>query len=293
MSRLAALLTLLLFVIMLSSVTPVFAAANPFDHRLPFKTATISSTISGSENGTETLYVADYGRKRARLCETAGKILFVTTKTHTLEITDPDWQINIDLAEKTGTKAISMHKLLKQEYERLSAAEQKVVRANIAKMGANAGAGGQQQIEYKAAKHLGRACDVVTIAGMTTYVLAGTDIVVKSDMETMGVKSHTVATSIDTKSGVGGDRFVVPAGIEVTHDPAMDEQNRQGARASINYLKDPQAAEKSRADYEEGTRAMEESGYQSGPKQTKEEDGSGATGDAVQQGLDALKGLFK
>ena len=291
MHRLALLLLVFLSTVLPLSVGTVWAGGNIFDHKLPFKTAVIAYVVSGSSKGTETLSVADYGRRRAHLRDTATKILFITTKTHTLEITDPDWQTTIDLDKKSGTKTINMNKLLKEEYGRLSAAEQKVVRANMKKMGASA-LGGEQQIQYKAVKLLGHTCDLVTVAGMSATVLSGTDITVKSDMETMGIKSHILATRIDTGVSVPGNRFAVPKGVTVSHDTAQDEQNRQAARTTIAYLKDPHAAEKSRANYEEAQQAMEESGYSAG-NQPADEGSSGAEGDAVKEGINALKGLFK
>ena len=292
MQRFCSFLILFLATVLVLPAATVCAGDNPFEHKLPFKTAIVAYAISGSESGTETLYVTDYGRKRARLRDTAGKILFVSTKTHTLELTDPDWKITIDLDKKTGTKTANMTKLLKEEFERLSPADQKVVRANLKKMGDNPmGAG---QVETKKTKYMGHACDEVTLAGTSTTVLSGTDIAVKSEMSTMGITSHVEATKIDIGTSVTSSHFAVPGGIKVTHDTEQDESSRRAAKSTLAHLADPQAVEKGQAQLGEAQRAMEESGHAGGQGQSGDENpSSGASGDAVKQGIDALKGLFQ
>ncbi len=79
------LLTLTLFI-----TSPAFAEKDPWDLKLPFKRATIKYTVSGSANGTETLYIDEYGKKRARYHKATQKIMFVTTKTNEIEIVTPE-----------------------------------------------------------------------------------------------------------------------------------------------------------------------------------------------------------
>ena len=276
---------LLLLAALLLPTASAGAAENPFGHTLPFKSATVAYQITGNETGTETLHIADYGRKRARLRDSTAKFMFVTTRNHTLELIDPEWQITIDLDKKSGTKTINPVKLLNEEYNKLSAAEQKIVRRNLEKMGANAATGAT--VQYKAAKHLGHPCDVVTAAGVKSLVLSGTDVAAKVEIKTTGMQSRTVATKIDTKAAVAASKFAVPAGIKVNRDPAQDEAARRSAKATIAFLKDPEADKKVAAGVAEAERAQKESGQAAGEQKQD------AAAEAMQKGLESLKGLLK
>ncbi|MCJ7601491.1 MAG: hypothetical protein MUO63_08300, partial [Desulfobulbaceae bacterium] len=61
-------LTLFMLCLLLSFAlcTTASAEKNPWDIKLPFKEATIQYSITGSETGSETLSIRDYGKERSR-----------------------------------------------------------------------------------------------------------------------------------------------------------------------------------------------------------------------------------
>ncbi len=267
--------------------TPVMGAANPWDVKLPFKNATIKYQISGSENGTETLYVRDYGKETARYRKTTSKIMFMTTNTDTIEISTPDWIYQIDLQERTGTKSVNPVKYMIEEYNKLSKSDQKKLMKNLEKKGQAAMSGIQGEVTQNATKILGFKCDKVTAMGSTMYTIHGTGITLKSDTAMAGMNFSSVATDLD-KGGVADTVFAVPAGIAVEHDPQADQAARSMAGQTIAWLLDPESGHPAMnmgnvpAGEYGGSEEPPVSGGESDPDMDK----------AMQQGMDALRGLF-
>ena len=54
-------------ILVLLSTTPVFAKNDPWELKLPFEKAVIHYEISGSQTGTETLYIRDFGNERVKI----------------------------------------------------------------------------------------------------------------------------------------------------------------------------------------------------------------------------------
>ncbi|HBG20751.1 MAG TPA: hypothetical protein DDY32_16150, partial [Desulfobulbaceae bacterium] len=63
-------------IIMLGAPSLGFAGDElAWEKKLPFKTATISYSIKGMENGKETLYIRDHGKERATYRETTSNMM--------------------------------------------------------------------------------------------------------------------------------------------------------------------------------------------------------------------------
>ena len=279
--------TLLLLCLVLSlalCTTVVFAGENPWDMKLPFKEATIQYSITGSETGSETLYIRDYGKEKASHRQSTSKMMFMTTQTDQIEITNPDWVYTIDLKEKTGTKVTNPVKFMIEEYNRLSAREKDMVNKNVQEMGTSLMQGMQGSVQQNAEKILGYNCDLASVAGTTAYSIHGTDITLKSDASMMGMNFSTVATRI-TEGSVPGDVFAPPPGIRITHDQEADDAARAMAKSTIDTLKSPNAAQKMQQQSGDAMQQAESAGQQSPPaNQGSDQD--------MQKAMDAMKGLF-
>ncbi|OKY76734.1 MAG: hypothetical protein BM485_01295 [Desulfobulbaceae bacterium DB1] len=263
---------------------PAMAAQNPWEMKLPFQEATIDYTLTGSENGTETLYIRDYGKERARYRKTTTKVMFVTTDTNEAEITTPDWIYTIDLNAKSGTKTTNPVKFMVEEYNRLSSNEQQMVDKNAEEIGMSALQGMQGSVQQNAGEILGYNCDLVTVAGTTSYSIHGTDIPLKSDVNLMGMQFSSAATAIN-KGPVNGDVFTPPAGVAVEHDVQADEAARAMAKSTIDTLKSPDAKEKMQQQAASMGAARQDAGTPPA--------GQGGTNDQdVRKAMDAIKGLF-
>jgi len=198
-----------------------WAAELPWEMKTPFKEATIRYELTGADNGTETLYVKDYGRRQARQRVSTLTMMGTTNKTNTLQITDPDWVYQYDLATKKGSKTTNPLKVYKEEYSKLSAEEKKNFEKNAKEFGVGMAGQFAAQVKQKGAKVLDYDCDVTTIKGMSTvYVLSGSNIVLRSEVSVMGMNNITAASKVDTAAAVPDSVFAPPAGIV----PALDQQ---------------------------------------------------------------------
>lgn len=228
---------------------PVFAGAtdtNPWDIKLPFKTATIDYLLSGIEEGSETLYIRDYGKKTAKYHTSSMNLMGIRKTAETVEFVDQDWIYTFDLIERTGTKAVNPRKYMIEEYNNLSESEKKQVLRNSEEMGAGVLFGGMStDVEKKAAEILGYQCDRVTIMGSTVYSIHGTGISLKTETNIMGMRILVEATRIDTGTAPK-EYFAHPEGITAGMDPDAQAMARSLAKETITMLKDPEAMAKAR-----------------------------------------------
>ncbi len=117
-----------LLVFFIIVVVPAVGSADdsPWNRKLPFKELAIHYIVSGMENGTETLFIQDYGQRRALVHEGTTSIMGFSSRNRRLEITDPDWHYTFDLEKQTGSKTVNPMKIYRQEFNKLSAAEKKM-----------------------------------------------------------------------------------------------------------------------------------------------------------------------
>jgi hypothetical protein len=210
-----------------------------WEKKLPFKTATIHYSIKGIEDGTETLYIRDSGRERATYRETVSNMMGMKTTNKTVVLKTPDLIYSYDLEKQQGFKGVNPQKYMIEEYNRLSAKDKEKVRENAKKMGAAYAEGMGGEIQQNAAQFLGFDCDKVEImGGSSTYLIHGTDVALKTEMNMVGMKLTMVAESVD--QGKVDDKFFRhPVGITAEADSQSDEMARNMARQAIAMLQDP------------------------------------------------------
>jgi len=203
-----------LSLVLVFSASLALGADQPWERRLPFKEAIIRYELKGSEQGSETLYVRDYGRVRAKHHQASTTIMGMTNKTETLELTDPDWVTTYNLIEKTGEKITNPQKIYQKEYSKFNTEEKKNFEKNSKELGTSVMGNFGAEVKQSSAKLLGFDCDVTSVGGMSTvYLLHGTDIPLKSEVLVMGMASTNLATKVDTSASVPDAAFQPPAGI--------------------------------------------------------------------------------
>ena len=79
------------------------------------------------------------------------------------------------------------------------------------------------------------------MGGGATYVIHGTGIPLKTEVNMMGMKMITVATSVSIGK-VDPKYFVHPEGIEARVDPEADAMAEAMGQQVMTALKDPEAA---------------------------------------------------
>jgi len=199
---------------------------NPWDKKLPFNNATIHYTLSGMETGEEILYIRNYGQESARYRTTKTSMLGMTMENKSVEIMTPDW--------------INPQKLMIEEYNKLSAADQEKVVKNAEEMGTDFMSGMQGSLEKNVKEILGYSCDKISVMGSTIYTIHDTPLALHSESNIMGISVKSIATSLDT-GAVSDKYFEYPAGIEPNPDPEADQVAKMMAEQSIAMLKNPEA----------------------------------------------------
>jgi hypothetical protein len=226
-------LTLCLSALLLT--TAVYAMENPWNRKLPFKTATVQYNIDGVMKGSKSVYLKDYGRTSAEYSQTSMKIFGMTQKQENIVITTPEWEYTIDMTAKTGVKQANPNKYLIEEFDKLSQSQQKTVVENAEKTGYAMVGGMNGKIEKGAAKILGYLCDKVTLMGMTAYTISGTELPLKVEGNTMGVKMMETAVQI-SKDAPPSSKFKTPVNIKIEYDPAADQLLKERAKDVIQSL---------------------------------------------------------
>lgn len=224
-------------------VAVAFAGDLPWEMKLPFKQATIRYELKGSQQGTETLYVKEFGKIRAKHHKSSATIMGMTKKSDTIEITDPDWVTTYDLIEKTGEKVTNPTKLYLAEYNKFNSEEKRNFEKNSKELGASMMGKFGGSIKQKSAQHLGYDCDVSTIDGMSNvYLLHGSDIPLRSEVSVMGMTNSVNATAVDTNASIQDSVFMPPAGITATSNQEAESMIAGTIKQTMDTLKRPDGA---------------------------------------------------
>lgn len=236
---------LMVSMVLLFLVSLAWGEDLPWEMKLPFKEATIHYDLSGSEQGKETLYIKEYGKLRAKHRQATTTMMGVTTKTQTLEITDPDWMYSYDLIEKKGVKTTNPRKIYLAEYSKLNAEEKRNFEKNSKELGTSMMGQFGGSVKQKGAKMLGYDCDVTTVNGMSTvYLLHGTDIPLRAEVSVMGMNNTNAATKVDTATALPASAFAAPAGLVATVDQEAENMMTAMIKNTVDTLKQPDGAKR-------------------------------------------------
>ena len=223
----------------------VIAEELPWDKKLPFESIAIEYEISGLETGKETLYIRDFGKEQVTYSDSTTKIMGMAVQEKSVEFVTPDYIYSYDLQAREGMKTTNPQKHMENAYNELTAEEKKQVLKNSESMGGAFAEGMAGELQEKATKILGYDCDRVDImnGSGTTYMMHGTSIPLKIEMNMMGMKMITAATSVKV-GDVDPKVFEHPAGIQAKVDPESDAMTEAMSRQMMNAMKDPEASKK-------------------------------------------------
>ncbi len=219
----------------LSSTVWCWAGQSPWDRQLPFESATVNYKVSGTMNGEKTIYVKDFGKTTAEYSSVTMKMMGMTRNQEEIIITTPEWVYSADLTEGSGTKQLNPQKCMADEYNNLSAADQKKAVKNAEAMGVSMVDGMGGTVEEKAATLLGYSCDRATMMGTTAYTISGSDLPLKIEGQVMGITISQVATELKTGKAPAS-KFELPQGITFENDPDTDRMIKEQARSMIQNL---------------------------------------------------------
>lgn len=226
---------LLVMLLCVFSVTTVHALESPWEKKLPLKNATIDYKVTGTQKGKKTVYIKDYGKTTAEYRDTTMTVMGMKQLTNEATITTPDWQYDLDLQSKTGTKITNPQKYLIEEFKKLPKSKQKKVIKNVDEMGLATVEGMEGEFVKNATQILGYKCDKMSMMGATAYTISGTDLLLKSEASIMGMTINEVATKIK-KGSVSSSKFKVPSDIRVSYDAESDRIMKENAKMIMESL---------------------------------------------------------
>ncbi|HLP08250.1 MAG TPA: hypothetical protein VK178_08790 [Opitutaceae bacterium] len=209
--RLPLLCTLLLAFV---AAAPARAEKNEFLLGLNSAMVEYQVTTTGrgaNSTGTDTLWVAEQGRKSARLqkrFKSNGKV-----ESESLGLLLDGWIYSIDLVKKTGMKMS------------LQQAQDMAKRFGKGAQGQDGQAFVKDFVEKNGGKilpaeeFLGRTCDVFEVWGMKTWAYKG--VALKTEGTVMGIKTSMVATKFEENPSIPASRFEIPAGVKIEDMPDL------------------------------------------------------------------------
>jgi len=229
--------------IFFSLSTVVRAGDLPWEMKLPFKQATIRYELKGTQQGTETLYVKEFGKIRAKHHKASTTMMGMTNKSETIEITDSDWVTTYNVIEKSGEKITNPTKLYIAEYNKFNVEEKRNFEKNSKELGASMMGKFGGTIKQNSAKVLGYDCDVTTVNGMSTvYLMHGSDIPLRSEVSVMGMANSINAIAVDTNATVPDSAFMPPAGITASFNQESETIIAGTIQNIMDTLKRPDGA---------------------------------------------------
>ncbi|MBE9504718.1 MAG: hypothetical protein IME96_11130 [Proteobacteria bacterium] len=286
-------LFVVLFFVVSVFYSPAFANDNPWEIKLPFKTAVIHYKNTGSLKGEEKLYIRKGGKEMAKITNLSGKVMFVPMKDKKMDITTVDWIYNVDMEKQEAQKFTNPKKFMMEEYNKLSQKEKATVLKNMEEIGMNMTNLLGGTVKKKASKILGYTCDVVTVMGTTIHTMTKTPIPLKTVGNVMVIKINSVATKIEKNVKVPDDIFKVPPGIKVMYIKEQDDLNREMSKSMIANLKDPDAAKKMKESTEQMKQEMETEEGEKAPVESEEaQEEKPNIEKTLEEGLKGLKGIF-
>jgi hypothetical protein len=192
----------------LVAALPARAQNHEFLYDLRSAVVEYQVTTSGrglDSSGTDTLWIADKGRRTARL----QKHLTGRSKgseTENLSLLLDGWVYNLDLKKRTGVR-MSMEQMQKMAAQ---ATGQPLGKDYIERNGGRM---------LPPEEFLGRMCEVFEFKGFKTWAYKGVPL--KTEGAMMGMKTSMVATRFEENATIPAGRFDIPKDIKIEDMPDM------------------------------------------------------------------------
>ncbi len=215
-------LTALAIALAINAAAPALDNQKPY----PFKSAIIKYRISGSiQQGTQTLYIDDHGKKTRTERETTMNVMGRKIKDSSLEIDDGNYRYRIDPIRKTGEKLPSYSKMAEEMVKTMST-EQKNDMGALRKELAKGLTGKEELTPSGKGVILGKACSIYDLMGAKSWVW--NNLSLKIENPALGnMVQEAVELKVDVP--IEADRFKAPPDVKITE--------AQGAPAPVQPSK--------------------------------------------------------
>jgi len=182
------------------SKIPAKEKSTDFSKRYGIKSGAIEYTLSGSQQGTKTLYFDDWGMKQSEHTISILSVGKFTKTMNLLNIIEGEFQYTINMDSKSGTKKrnpiLKDIEELKYEKSFNEFGEQMLLKSGAVKIGEE--------------KFLDKNCSVYEIKSAGTKMWIWKWLTIKSETISGGVNISLIANKIEENISVAAENFSIP-----------------------------------------------------------------------------------
>jgi hypothetical protein len=218
--------------------TTILASSNVFDKNIDFKEGVVHYRVSGSEIGTKTLYLKDYGRYKTIYTNTKSKFMRGQKTIRKITYITPKYNYEVDLKNNTATKLPNLKYLLQKKLLKLPSREREIVVKNFKKLKDRSILNLKGLFYPKAKNILGYVCNRESIKGITTYTAKNSDLVLETKANILGFNSNSSATKIEKKQ-LDSKIFEISKKLTISPTPQKVRELEKKAEEIISYLQNP------------------------------------------------------
>jgi len=223
--------------------TTILASSNLFDKNIDFKEGVVHYRVSGSETGSQTLYIKEYGKYKTLVTNTKSKFMRGQKSIKKIMYITPKYNYEVDLQSNSATKLPNLKYLLQEKLLKLPLKEREIVIKNLQKFKNRSILNLKGTVFPKAKKIAGYLCNRESIKGVTTYTAKNSDLILKTEANILGFHSNTVATSIE-KTTLDPNIFKINKNIKIIPSEQKVRELEKKADEIISFLQKPNTAAK-------------------------------------------------
>jgi hypothetical protein len=195
-------------------------SASDFQKRYGIKSGVIEYIITGSQEGTKTLYFDSWGMRQAEYTRSILNVGKFTKSLNLVNIIDGEFQYMINIDQNSGTKTrnpiLKAIEQLKDQKGFNEFGEQMLLSVGANKIGSE--------------NFLGKDCDVYEMKSTGTKLWVWEWITLKSETQSGGIKINLTATRINEGGSVPSEKFKIPEKVvlnEVDIDNIENEMREE------------------------------------------------------------------
>jgi hypothetical protein len=195
-------------------------STSEFQKRYGIKSGVIEYIITGSQEGTKTLYFDSWGMRQAEYTHSVLSVSGFTKSLNLVNIIDGEFQYMINIDQNSGTKTrnpiLKSIEQLKNQKGFNEFGEQMLLSMGANKIGAES--------------FLGKDCDVYEMKNTGTKLWIWEWLTLKSETKSGGIAINLTATRINEGGSVPSEKFKVPEKVilnEVNLDNIENEMREE------------------------------------------------------------------
>lgn len=195
-------------------------SSSELQKRYGVKSGVIEYVLSGSQEGTKTLYFDSWGMRQAEYTRSVFTIKGFTKPINVVSIIDGEYQYNINMDQNSGTRTRNP---ILRTMEQLQ--DQKGFNEFGEQMLLNMGANKIGSEDF-----LGKSCDVYEMKSTGTKLWVWEWLTLKSITQSRGIEINLTATRINEGASVPSEKFKIPEKVvlnEVDLDNIENEMREE------------------------------------------------------------------